>query len=123
MNGYQEHALDSASAVDLVVALYDGILRFLYTAVAAVERNDAEARRTAVKRALALQIEDEMKRRHISKSTLARRMHTSRVAVRDTSLRHAAGVRVRCADRVATLHVPFASKTALNARHACPAGV
>jgi flagellar protein FliS len=52
MSGYQEHALDSASAVDLVVALYDGILRFLYTAASAVERGDAEARRTAVKRAL-----------------------------------------------------------------------
>jgi flagellar protein FliS len=52
MSSYQEHALDSASAVDLVVALYDGILRFLYAASAAVERGDAEARRTAVKRAL-----------------------------------------------------------------------
>ena len=52
MNGYQEHALDSASAVDLVVALYDGILRFLYAAMEAVERGDAEARRNAVKRSL-----------------------------------------------------------------------
>jgi flagellar protein FliS len=52
MDSYQEHALDSASAVDLVVALYDGILRFLYSASAAVERGDAAARRTAVKRAL-----------------------------------------------------------------------
>ena len=52
MGSYQEHALDGASAVDLVVALYDGILRFLYAASAAVERGDAEARRTAVKRAL-----------------------------------------------------------------------
>ena len=32
MGSYQEHALDGASAVDLVVALYDGILRFLYAA-------------------------------------------------------------------------------------------
>ena len=52
MGSYQERALDSASAVDLVVALYDGILRFLNTAVVAVERGDAEARRTAVKRSL-----------------------------------------------------------------------
>ncbi|MGA2634655.1 MAG: flagellar export chaperone FliS [Terracidiphilus sp.] len=52
MSSYQEHALDSASAVDLVVALYDGILRFLYAAIAAVERGDSVARRTAVKRAL-----------------------------------------------------------------------
>jgi hypothetical protein len=35
----------------------------------------------AVKRVLALQIEDEMRRRSISKATLARRMHTSRIAV------------------------------------------
>ena len=52
MGSYQEHALESASAVDLVVALYDGILRFLYAAQAAVERGDEAARRAAVKRAL-----------------------------------------------------------------------
>ena len=45
MGSYQEHALDGASAVDLVVALYDGIIRFLYAAIAAVERGDAEGRR------------------------------------------------------------------------------
>jgi flagellar protein FliS len=48
----QEQALDSAWAVDPVVTLYDGILRFLHEASAAVERGDAEARRAAVKRAL-----------------------------------------------------------------------
>jgi flagellar protein FliS len=52
MGSYQEHALDSASAVDLVVALYDGILRFLYSASAAVEHGDQAGRRNAVKRAL-----------------------------------------------------------------------
>src|ERR1700683_4924634 len=52
MGSYQEHALESASAVDLVVALYDGIIRFLYAAIAAVEQGDADARRAAVKRAL-----------------------------------------------------------------------
>lgn len=52
MGSYQEHALDGASAVDLVVALYDGIIRFLYAAVAAVERGDTDGRRAAVKRAL-----------------------------------------------------------------------
>ncbi len=52
MNSYREHALEGASAVDLVVALYDGIVRFLYAAVDAVERGDAEERRIAVKRAL-----------------------------------------------------------------------
>jgi flagellar protein FliS len=52
MNSYQEHALDGASAVDLVVALYDGILRFLYAAVEAVDRGDETGRRIAVKRAM-----------------------------------------------------------------------
>ena len=52
MGSYQEHTLESASAVELVVALYDGILRFLYAASTAVDRGDEAARRTAVKRAL-----------------------------------------------------------------------
>jgi flagellar secretion chaperone FliS len=52
MASYREHALEGASAIDLVVALYDGIIRFLYSAIAAVERGDADARRSAVKRAL-----------------------------------------------------------------------
>ncbi len=52
MSSYRELALEGASAVDLVVALYDGIIRFLYVAIAAVERGDAEARRVAVKRAM-----------------------------------------------------------------------
>ena len=52
MGNYREHALDGASAVDLVVALYDGILRFLHAAIAAVDRGDVDGRRVAVKRAL-----------------------------------------------------------------------
>jgi flagellar protein FliS len=52
MGSYREHALEGASAVDLVVALYDGIIRFLYGAITAVEQDDADARRAAVKRAL-----------------------------------------------------------------------
>lgn len=56
MATYQEHALDGASPVELVVALYDGILRFLYAAIAAAERDDILARRMAVKRALAIVI-------------------------------------------------------------------
>ena len=40
MGNYREHALEGASAVDLVVALYDGIIRFLYAAIDAVERGD-----------------------------------------------------------------------------------
>lgn len=52
MASYREHALEGAAAVDLVVALYDGIIRFLYAALTAVEQGDADARRAAVKRAL-----------------------------------------------------------------------
>ena len=52
MASYREHALDGAGAVDLVVALYDGIIRFLYAAITAVDRGDADARRAAVKRAM-----------------------------------------------------------------------
>jgi flagellar secretion chaperone FliS len=52
MGNYREHALDGASAVELVVALYDGILRFLNEAAEAVDRGDASRRRVAVKRAL-----------------------------------------------------------------------
>lgn len=52
MSSYREHALEGASAVDLVVALYDGIVRFLYAAIDAAERGDADERRAAVKRAL-----------------------------------------------------------------------
>src|SRR5580693_764872 len=52
MASYREHALEGASAVDLVVALYDGIMRFLYAAGEAADRGDEAARRVAVKRAL-----------------------------------------------------------------------
>ena len=52
MSSYREHALEGASAVDLVVALYDGIVRFLYAAIGAVERGDETGRRAADKRAL-----------------------------------------------------------------------
>jgi flagellar secretion chaperone FliS len=52
MSNYRECALEGASAVDLVVALYDGMVRFLSAAMVAVERGDTEERRTAVKRTL-----------------------------------------------------------------------
>lgn len=51
MSSYQEHVLEGASAVDLVVALYDGIIRFLHAAADAVDRGDTQGRRAAVKRA------------------------------------------------------------------------
>ena len=56
MSTYREHILDGASPVELVVALYDGIIRFLYTAIAAVERGDVVERRMAVKRAMDIMI-------------------------------------------------------------------
>jgi len=52
MSNYQKHSLEGASAVDLVVALYDGMIRFLYAAADATDRGDVDARRAAVKRVL-----------------------------------------------------------------------
>ena len=52
MNPYQTCALEGASGVELTVALYDGIIRFMYRAIDAVERGDADQRRVAVKRAM-----------------------------------------------------------------------
>ena len=52
MDTYCTRALEGASPVDLVVALYDGIVRFLYAAAEAADRGDVNARRAAVKRAL-----------------------------------------------------------------------
>jgi flagellar protein FliS len=52
MGGYGQYALEGASGVELVIALYDGIIRFLYAACEAVDRRDEDARRAAVKRAM-----------------------------------------------------------------------
>jgi flagellar protein FliS len=52
MSSYRDCALEGASAVDLVVALYDGMIRFLHEAICAVESGDVVARRVAVKRTL-----------------------------------------------------------------------
>jgi flagellar protein FliS len=52
VESYRAHVLEGASAVDLVVALYDGIIRFLHGAMDAVEQGDTDARRAAAKRAL-----------------------------------------------------------------------
>jgi hypothetical protein len=41
----------------------------------------AEVEVAALKRIIALQIEDEMRRRHLTKSALAKRMKTSRVTI------------------------------------------
>jgi flagellar protein FliS len=52
MNPYQTAAIEGASGVELTVALYDGIIRFMYRAINAVERGDTGQRRAAVKRAM-----------------------------------------------------------------------
>jgi len=49
---YQQQALLSANGVELVIALYDGAIRFLYRAIQCVEEGDEIGRRIAVKRAL-----------------------------------------------------------------------
>jgi flagellar secretion chaperone FliS len=52
MNPYGERALDGASGMELTIALYDGVIRFMRDAIAAVERGDIRGRRRAVKRAM-----------------------------------------------------------------------
>lgn len=47
---YQQQTLTGKNPVELIVALYDGMLRFLSEAIAAVERGDASGRRIAIKR-------------------------------------------------------------------------
>ena len=49
---YQQQALAGAKGVELVVALYDGALRFLYRAMQCVEEGDVHGRRMAVKKVL-----------------------------------------------------------------------
>src|SRR5512146_298476 len=52
MNSYSTRALEGASGVELTIALYDGIIRFMYNAIEAVDREDAAQRLYAVKRAM-----------------------------------------------------------------------
>lgn len=52
MNPYQTRSTEGLSGIELTVALYDGIIRFLYRAIHAVERGDEAGRRAEVKRAL-----------------------------------------------------------------------
>jgi flagellar protein FliS len=49
---YQQQALRSANAVELIIALYDGAIRFLYRAIQCTEESDEIGRRVAVKRAV-----------------------------------------------------------------------
>ena len=52
MNPYHTHGIEGASAVEITVALYDGIIRFMHRAIEAVERGEVDQRRAAVKRAM-----------------------------------------------------------------------
>jgi flagellar secretion chaperone FliS len=49
---YQQQAVAGMNPVELIVALYDGMARFLYQAIAAVENHNKEGRRVAVARVL-----------------------------------------------------------------------
>ena len=49
---YQQQALAGATGVELIVALYDGLIRFLYRAMQCVEEQDVRGRRVAVKKVL-----------------------------------------------------------------------
>jgi len=49
---YQQQAIAGMNPVELIVALYDGMARFLYQAIDAIERHDPPARRVAVSRVL-----------------------------------------------------------------------
>src|SRR5450759_3101362 len=47
---YQQESLAGATGVELVVALYDAAIRFLYRAMQCVEAGDVHGRRMAVKK-------------------------------------------------------------------------
>ncbi|MBB6146545.1 flagellar protein FliS [Silvibacterium bohemicum] len=49
---YQQQTVAGMNGVELIVALYDGMVRFLYRAIQAVENNDIAERRIAIKRTL-----------------------------------------------------------------------
>ena len=49
---YQEQTLAVMNSVDLVVALYDGMIRFLYRAIARVEAEDVAGRRESIRHVL-----------------------------------------------------------------------
>lgn len=49
---YQQQSVAGMNGIELVVALYDGMTRFLYRAIQAVESNNVEERRIYIKRTL-----------------------------------------------------------------------
>ncbi|MGC1359584.1 MAG: flagellar export chaperone FliS, partial [Silvibacterium sp.] len=49
---YQQQTLAGMNGIELIVALYDGMVRFLYRAIQAIEANNISDRRIAIKRTL-----------------------------------------------------------------------
>jgi flagellar protein FliS len=49
---YQQQTLMGATGMELILALYDGLIRFLYRAIQCTEERDVTGRRIAVSRAL-----------------------------------------------------------------------
>jgi flagellar secretion chaperone FliS len=49
---YQQQTLAVMNSVDLVVALYDGMIRFLHRAIAKIEAGEIAGRRDAIRRVL-----------------------------------------------------------------------
>jgi flagellar secretion chaperone FliS len=49
---YQQQTLAGATGVEQIVALYDGVIRFLYRAMQSCEEKDVHERRIAVKKAI-----------------------------------------------------------------------
>lgn len=49
---YQQQAIAGMNPVELIVVLYDGMTRFLYRAIRAIETNNVHERRVAIKRTL-----------------------------------------------------------------------
>lgn len=49
---YQQQSLKGMNGVELIVALYDGMVRFLYRAIQAIESGNVSERRIAIKRTL-----------------------------------------------------------------------
>jgi flagellar secretion chaperone FliS len=56
MNLYQQRALEGASGIELTIALYDGMIRFLRDASKAALAGDVEGRRAAAKRTIEILI-------------------------------------------------------------------
>jgi flagellar protein FliS len=47
---YQQQSLAGLNGIELIIALYDGMVRFLYRAIEGIEAGDVHARRRAIKR-------------------------------------------------------------------------